>query len=59
MIYVKNRKPVTGIYYKNKIITAVYANARLVWQLIRSCFGSGYWIQDKPWIGTDAWKETK
>lgn len=23
---------------------------------IRSCFGSGMWTGEKPWIGTDAWK---
>ena len=23
---------------------------------IRSCFGRGYWMGDKPWLGEDAWK---
>lgn len=26
---------------------------------IRSCFGSGVWRGDKPWIGTDKWKSHK
>lgn len=24
-----------------------------------SCFGSGVWLPDKPWIGTDKWKPHK
>jgi hypothetical protein len=22
---------------------------------VKSCFGSGTWLGDKPWIGTDEW----
>ena len=35
----------------------IYRGARLVWQAIRSCFGSGVWFKDRPWIGTDMWKK--
>lgn len=34
----------------------VYRGARLVWQAIRSCFGSGAWLGDRPWLGDDPWK---
>ena len=43
-------------YHGGRVITAVYKGARLVWTAIRSCFGKGYWINDKPWINEDAWK---
>jgi len=39
-------------------ITYVYKGARLVWQAVRSCFGRGKWIPDKPWIDYDKWKDT-
>ncbi len=43
-----------------KSIGAVYKGSRLVWRtiydVISSCFGSGTWIQDKPWIKDDTWK---
>lgn len=44
------------IQAKGKIIAAVYRGARLVWQAVRSCFGSGHWIDSKPWIDSEAWK---
>lgn len=50
------QREVTGVYFGEKVITAVYKGSRLVWQAIRSCFGNGFWINDKPWIDTDAWK---
>lgn len=27
-----------------------------VWLAIRSCFGRGFWANDKPWINTGGWK---
>lgn len=35
-----NGKDVSQIRVGNKIVTAVYIGAKLVWQSIRSCFGS-------------------
>lgn len=25
----------------------------------RSCYGTGVWIEAKPWIDTDKWKDNK
>jgi len=44
-----NGKDVSQIRVGNKIITAVYIGTKLVWQSIRSCFGSGFWINSSPW----------
>ena len=35
----------------------VFHGARLVWQAIRSCFGSGVWLEDRPWLDEDAWRD--
>ena len=56
MIY-KNEKEITGIYVADKVITAVYAGARIVWEAIRSCYGKGYWADERPWIDEDGWKD--
>ena len=41
-------------------IGAIYKGSQLIWltiyNAIKSCFGSGAWLGDKPWIGTDSWK---
>ncbi len=49
----KQRMIRAGIWYS---VTEIYKGARLVWQAIRSCFGSGFWLNDRPWLNTDGWK---
>lgn len=51
------KQPQVNTIYVNgtKVVQAVYQGLRLVWQYIKSCFGRGYWIDDKPWSNTDAW----
>ena len=43
-----------------KDIGAIYKGSQLVWvtvyNAIKSCYGSGIWIQDKPWLDNDFWK---
>lgn len=52
-------KQVTAIYKGStdgpKVISAVYQGLKLLWQYIKSCFGRGYWINDKMWSDRDAW----
>ena len=44
------------IYYMGKAIDVVYRRGKLLWQAVRSCFGSGKWVGKKPWIGEEKWK---
>lgn len=55
MIYI-NGKEVSLVYYGEKAISKVMKGSRLVWQAIRSCFGAGYWVNEKPWIDNEGWK---
>lgn len=52
----KNNTELVGIF-KNKIpIQAIYHFGVVIWQAVRSCFGSGVWVNEKPWINDEAWK---
>lgn len=39
-----------------KSATAIYRGARLVWMAVRSCFGAGFWLNDRPWLNNEGWK---
>lgn len=59
MIRVKNNKDVISVIAKGKPITYIYKGTLLLWQSVRSCFGSGVWNSDKPWVNDEQWKDTK
>lgn len=53
-LYSKERA-VTAIIKNNRYVAAVYKGTQLLWQYIRSCFGRGYWINEKPWSRDNGW----
>jgi len=55
MIY-KENKEITGVYRGDIAISAVYKGDKLVWQAVRSCYGSGAWLNERPWLDDDPWK---
>ncbi len=52
----KGNKEIVQVFNGSKTISAIYKGAKLVWQAIRSCFGSGSWRNDKPYINDEGWK---
>lgn len=42
-----------------RAVQALYRGSRLLWQAVRSCFGSGRWVGKKPWLGVEKWKSNK
>lgn len=50
------KKEIVNVFQKNVAIQTIYQCGVIIWQAIRSCFGSGVWINDKPWINDEAWK---
>lgn len=52
----KNGKEIADVRINDRIIDTIYKGAALVWEAIRSCFGKGFWINDKPWNNNDGWK---
>lgn len=52
----RHGKDLSARYWGKKIVNAIYKGVRLIWSSIRSCFGTGTWVGEKPWIGDDIWK---
>lgn len=56
----KNGHEITSIFRKGRETTEVWLFVkgawRVVWELIRSCFGRGFWVNEQPWNNEDAWK---
>lgn len=49
-------KEIAAIQIGKRAAAAVYVGAKLVWQAVRSCFGAGFWRNDKPWRNDEGWK---
>lgn len=49
-------KEVVAATALGKVVVAIYAGSKLVWQAVRSCFGAGHWRNDKPWLNEEEWK---
>ncbi len=43
-------------YVGKEAVQAIYYGATLIWQALRSCFGKGYWRNNKPWINKESWR---
>lgn len=56
MIRLEGDKDVEGITMLGHVVSEVRQGSRLVWQSVRSCFGSGAWQNDKPWMNDEGWK---
>lgn len=51
-----NGNEVNAVRVGQKVVAAIYIGTTLVWQAIRSCFGSGYWTNTSPWKEDEGWK---
>jgi hypothetical protein len=54
-----NGHDITDILVGRTGLTKVCRGVRLVWQKLRSCFGTGVWLNDRPWLNEDVWKNNK
>lgn len=55
MLLIGNEK-VGRLYIGKEAVQAMYYGATLIWIAVRSCFGSGYWINNKPWLNNEGWE---
>lgn len=61
MIYVGGKRPVIALERKltafsKRVVLEIREGSRIIWTGIRSCFGSGAWDNNKPWLNDDGWR---
>lgn len=47
---------ITAVRYLGTSFAMIVRGGVVLWQAVRSCFGSGAWTGQKPWIGSDGWR---
>lgn len=55
MPIIRNNLNTQAIYTDDKSIIKVYQGETLIWESARSCYGSGAWKNDRPWLNDDRW----
>lgn len=51
-----NDTKLSKVVFNNKAVLSIYLGTKLLWEAINSCFGKGYWINNKTWSNTDKWR---
>ena len=51
-----DNKSIAQVAIGTRLIAEIRLGTQLVYTAIRSCFGSGRWIREKPWLGSEPWK---
>lgn len=49
-------REIGSIYFKNRVISAIYKGTRLIWEALKSCFSAGFWVNEKPWVNDEGWR---
>lgn len=52
-----NGKKVERAWINGKPVAMLFTATQKIWGSIRSCFGSGVWREQKPWLDTEKWKD--
>lgn len=55
MLAIKGKK-IARLAIRGELVARLAYGGRLIFESVRSCFGSGRWVQKKPWLGKEAWK---
>jgi hypothetical protein len=53
---IRDKKEISAIVREGKTLLEIRKGLTLIWQAVRSCFGSGKWHGEKPWIGGEKWR---
>ena len=56
-IYLNSNKDINSLYVGRSNKSFVYLGGKSIWVAVKSCFSSGGWNDDKPWIDEEGWKD--
>lgn len=63
MIVIQGHRQFSDMTAEGKPLIAIYAGVngekKLIWERIRSCYGTGIWLEQRPWTDNDLWKDNK
>lgn len=51
-----NNKEIGSVEIGRKAVSKVMQGTHFIWQMIKSCFGSGVWRSENKWLNNDTWK---
>lgn len=51
-----NTKLINAVFYMRLAISRLAYGAKIVWEVISSCFGSGTWKDANNWRDNENWK---
>lgn len=54
----ESKKGIIGVGIGRNIMSCMYEGLHLVWRAVRSCYGTGKWIPERPWLDNDIWKDS-
>jgi hypothetical protein len=55
MLHYRNTTIAT-LHFQGNVASLGYKGSILVFEGVRSCYGSGAWLNDKGWLNDDGWR---
>ena len=49
-------KNISAVSVGRTVVSQINKGLVMVWTGIRSCFGSGFWVNEKGWQNSESWK---
>jgi hypothetical protein len=51
-----NGEEISSQMIGGEMVETMWLNGEIIWQGIRSCYGSGAWLNSRPYTDNDGWK---
>ena len=51
-----NNKEIGSVEIGRKAVSKIMQGTHIIWQMVKSCFGSGTWKSENKWLNNDTWK---